>query len=146
MTGRFIVVASWASLGLYTVVAVPNQLGLTAFEDPAAAVSLALFFAGLGVWIYAFAKVLVRSTRGDDIVVGSWVFLMGSAPRDVRWHLLGATAASVVIALATAWANPFGVLVPMLQIGLAALWGARYGTFPARKVIAGRVVREGGHR
>jgi hypothetical protein len=143
VTGRNIVVASWASLALYAVIAVPNQLGLTLLEDPAAFVSLALFFAGLVVWIYAFGKVLVRSTRGDDIAVASWVFLMGSAPKDVRRHLLGATLASCVIAFATAWANPFGVLVPMLQIGLAAMWGARYGVFPQRKMIAGRPVRGG---
>jgi hypothetical protein len=141
VTGRNIVVASWATLALYTVIAAPNQLGLSAFEDPAAVVSLALFFLSLIVWVYAFGKVLVRSTRGDDIAVASWVFLMGSAPKDVRRHLLGATAAACVIAFATAWANPFGVLVPMLQLGLAALWGARHGVFPQRKIIAGRPVR-----
>ena len=26
----------------------------------------------------------------------------------------------------------FGILVPMLGLGLIALWGARHGTFPAR--------------
>ena len=35
-------------------------------------------------------------------------------------------------ALATAWANPFSVLVPMFSLGMAALWGARHGTYPAR--------------
>ena len=91
------------------------------------------FVASLPIWIYAFGLVLVRSTRGDDIAVASWVFLTPSAPKDVRRHLLGATAVCVVVALATGWANPFGVLVPMLQLGLAALWGARHGVYPARR-------------
>ena len=94
--------------------------------------SLGLFFVSLPIWIYAFGLALVRSTRGDDIVVSSWVFLTGSAPPEVRRHFFGATAASIVVGLATASANPFGVLVPMLPLGLAALWGARHGTFPPR--------------
>lgn len=146
MTGKRIVIASWASLALYTVIAVPDALGLHALETPATIVSLALFFASLLVWIYAFGLALVRSTRGDDIVVSSWVFLTGSAPKDVRKQLMGAVAASVVIALATAWANPFGVLVPMLQLGLAGLWGARYGTFPARAMNARAGIARGGRR
>src|SRR3954469_10049177 len=114
------------------MIAVPNQLGASVLEDPAAVVSLALFFASLVIWIYAFGKVLVRSTHGDDIAVASWVFLTPSAPKDIRKHLLGATGACILVAFATAWANPFSVLVPMLQLGLAALWGARHGTYPAR--------------
>ena len=51
----------------------------------------------LPIWIYAFGLVLVRSTRGDDIAVASWVFLTGSAPPDVRRHSARRTAASVVI-------------------------------------------------
>jgi hypothetical protein len=39
----------------------------------------------------------------------------------------------VVVALATAWENPFSALVPMLQLGCAALWGARHGVYPARR-------------
>jgi hypothetical protein len=79
---------------------------------------------------------LVRSTRGDDIAVASWVFLTPSAPKEIRRHLLGATGVCVVLALATGWANPFGVLVPMLQLGCAALWGARHGVYPARRAPA----------
>jgi len=78
----------------------------------------------------------VRSSRGDDVGVGSWVFLAPSAPKNVRRHLLGATGICVVLALATAWENPFGVLVPMLQLGFAALWGARHGVYPPRRPAA----------
>ena len=125
--------ASWVSLAIFALVAIPDAFGLTALETPAAVVSLGLFLISLPIWIYSFGHVLVRSTRGDDIAVMSWVFLAGkTAPTDVKRHLLGATAVSVVLGLATAWANPFSVLVPMLSLGFAALWGARYGTYPAR--------------
>ncbi len=134
MIGRPIVIASWVTLAIFAAVAIPDALGVHALETTAAVVSLGLFLASLPIWLYSFGLVLVRSTRGDDIAVGSWVFLAPSAPRDVRWHLLGATGISVVVGVATAWANPFSVLVPMLHLGFAALWGARHGTYPPRRV------------
>ncbi len=143
MNGRAIVIASWASLAVYTVVAVPDAAGAHSLGTAAAVIGLGLFLVSLPIWLYAFGVAIVRSARGDDIAVGSWVFLVGSAPAPVRRQLLGATAASVVIGLATAWANAFGVLVPMLPLGLAALWGARHGTYPPRAVPA---VAKGGRR
>lgn len=136
MTGKAIVVASWSTLAVFAVVAAPYALGVDALKTPAAVVSVVLFLASLPIWIYAFGLVLVRSTRGDDIAVASWVFLTPSAPKSIRRHLLGATGVSVVLAFATAWANPFGVLVPMLPLGCAALWGARHGVYPARRAPA----------
>jgi hypothetical protein len=133
-TGRAVILASWATLALFALIAGLDTAGLHVMNTPATIVSVTLFLASLPLWIYAFALVLVRSTRGDDIAVASWVFLKPSAPKDVRHHLLGASAVSVAVALATAWANPFSVLVPMLQLGFAALWGARHGTYPARRM------------
>jgi hypothetical protein len=132
VTGKRIVVASWSTLAVFAVVAILDAVGVHALNTPATILSVTLFLASLPIWIYAFGLVLVRSTRGDDIAVASWVFLIPSAPKEQRRHLLGATAACIVIALATGWANPFGVLVPMLQLGFAALWGARHGVYPAR--------------
>jgi hypothetical protein len=132
MTGKAIVVASWTTLGIFAVFAIADAAGLHAIDEAAAFVSLFLFLGSLPIWIFAFGLVLVRSSRGDDIAVGSWVFLTPSAPKEQRRHLLGATAVCIVVALATAWANPFSVLVPMLPLGFAALWGARYGVYPPR--------------
>jgi hypothetical protein len=143
VTGKGIVIASWASLAVFALFAIPDALGLRALDIAAALVSLGLFLISLGIWIYAFGVVLVRSTRGDDIVVSSWVFLTGSAPSNVRKQLMWAVVVSIVLGLATAWANPFGVLVPMLPLGFAALWGARYGTYPPRRSPA---VAKGGRR
>ena len=133
MTGSRIVVLSWASIALFGVVAGLNALGIDAFEDIAPVVCLSLFLVSLVVWTYAFGLAVVRTGRGDDIAVASLFFLSGSAPADVRKHLLGATAVSIVIAAATAFADPYVVLVPMLPLGMAGLWGARHGTFPPRK-------------
>lgn len=136
MTGKAIVVTSWAALGVFAIVAIADAAGLHALNTPATLVSVGLFLASLPVWVYSFGLALVRSTRGDDIAVGSWVFLTPSAPREQRRLLLGATGLCVVVALATAWANPFGVLVPMFPLGCAALWGARHGVYPARRAPA----------
>jgi hypothetical protein len=133
LIGKSIVVASWVTLAIFSIVAIADALGLHALNTPATVVSVSLFLASLPIWIYAFGLALVRSARGDDIAVASWVFLTPSAPKDVRRQLLGATAVCIVVALATAWANPFSVLVPMLPLGFAALWGARHGVYPARR-------------
>jgi hypothetical protein len=133
VTGKAIIVASWSTLAVFAVVAIFDAAGLHALNTPATIVSVALFLASLPIWIYSFGLALVRSARGDDIAVASWVFLTPSAPKEQRRHLLGATGVSIVVALATAWANPFSVLVPMLPLGLAAFWGARHGVYPARR-------------
>lgn len=123
---------SWATLGVFAVTIVPDAAGLHGLDGLAAGVALTLFLAALVIWAYAFGVAVVRSARGDDIGVGSLFFLVGSAPSDVRRWLFGALALSVVLALATAWANAFAVLEPMFPLALVGLWSARYGTFPAR--------------
>ncbi len=131
--GSRIVVASWASVILFAVTAIPAAAGVSALRGAALGVSVTLFVIGIAVWLWGFAVALVRNASGDDIVVGSLFLLQGSPPRGVRRHLYLALAASVVLAGATATSDAFGILVPMLPIGLIGLWGARYGTFPPRK-------------
>ena len=73
------------------MIAIVDAAGLHALNTPATVVSVALFLASLPIWIYAFGLALVRSARGDDIAVSSWVFLTSSAPKEQRGQLLGAT-------------------------------------------------------
>ena len=47
-----------------------------------------------------------------------------------------------MIAAGTAAWEPFGVLVPMLPIGLAGIWAARHGTFPPRPPAPRRCARD----
>jgi hypothetical protein len=131
--GAAIVWSSWVSNGAFVVTAVPAALGVDIFDDVAVGASLALFALSIPVWLYAFGKAVARTARGDDIVVASLFFLQGSAPRRVQVHLLAAVGVSIAVAAATGAANPFGVLVPMLPLGLVGLWGARYGTYPPRR-------------
>jgi hypothetical protein len=130
--GGRIVWCAWLSVAALAVVGVID-IFVDAFDAVAVAVCVTLFLVSLGVWVYALGLAFVRSSRGDDIDVAGLFFLQRSAPAPVRNRLLGAVAASVAVAAATAWANPFAVLVPMLPLGLAGMWGARYGRFPARR-------------
>ncbi len=95
-----------------------------------------LFLVSLPIWFYAFGLAIVRSARGDDVSIGSLFFLHSSAPSDVRRWMVVAFVASLVVAAATAYANPFAVLEPVLPLALMGLWSARYGEFPARPVEA----------
>jgi hypothetical protein len=56
----------------------------------------------------------------------------------VRWLLYGSLVVCLAITVATASANPFGVLVPMYPLGLVGLWGARHGVYPPRKTMPRR--------
>jgi hypothetical protein len=133
MAGRGIVWTTWVANGIFAATAVPAALGVDALDGVALGVALALFAVSIPVWIYAFGRAVARTAQGDDIVVASLFFLQGSAPPRVQRSLLAGVAVNVVIAGATAAANPFGVLVPMLPLGLTGLWGARHGTYPPRK-------------
>jgi hypothetical protein len=143
LKGRWVIVASWASVGVFAFVSVLQALPVDSLDDLAAGVDLALFFISLPVWAYAFVRALARTARGDEIGVASLYFLTTSAPRSVRRQLMGALIVSIAIAVGAAVGNPYGVLVPMLPLGLAGLWGALYGTYPARSA---RVAPKGGSR
>ena len=123
---------SWATLALFVVTVVPDASGLHSLDGVASGVALGLFLISLPIWLYAFGLAVVRSARGDEIGVGSLFFLVGSAPSDVRRWLFGALGLALVVGLATAWANAFAVLEPMLPLALVGLWSARHGTFPPR--------------
>ena len=125
--------ASWAGDVAFAATAIPVAVGVDAFDSVAVAVALVLFFVSLPVWTWAFVVAASRSAQGDDIVVANMFGTIGGAPRDVRLHLFGALGVCVVVAAASAAADPFGVMVPMLPLGLVGLWAARHGTFPPRR-------------
>ena len=131
--GGPIVVVGWVANALFLVTAVPAVItDSDTVEAVAIATALVLFFLGMGAFTYAFAVAVARTTRGDNVVVANLFFLEGSAPRSVRREFLSLFLVSLVIAAATAAWEPFGVLVPVLPIGLAGTWAARHGTFPPR--------------
>jgi hypothetical protein len=100
-------------------------------------VDLVLFAAGCGAFLWAYALAIGRS-RYETITMGGLFFLGDHvAPPDVTRLLRGALGVQVVVAVTAAALRPFtalafSVLVPMLGLGLMALWAARRGRFPAK--------------
>jgi len=136
--GRVIEGVAWAGNLAFAVTAVPAALGVDALDDPAIAVCLGLFFVSLVVWTWALGAAAVRTANGDDISVFTLFLFEGRVPGRVRWSLYGALLVCLAITVATAAANPFGVLVPMLPLGLVGLWGARHQTYPRRRNFPAR--------
>ncbi|MBM3661073.1 MAG: hypothetical protein FJW95_16445 [Actinobacteria bacterium] len=136
--GRVIEGTAWGGNLVFAATAVPAALGVDALEDPAIAVCLGLFFVSLVVWTWALGAAAVRTANGDDISVFTLFLIEGRAPGRVRWSLYGALLVCLAITVATAATNPFGVLVPMLPLGLVGLWGARHQHYPRRRNFPAR--------
>jgi hypothetical protein len=134
--GGGIVVCSWVATGIFAAAATIATLLPDEAARAAAVVDLVLFGIGVVVFLWAYAIAVSRS-RTDAMSIAGLYFLAGSAPREIRVRLLTPLALQVVIAIVSASIRPytavaFGILVPILGLGLAGLWGARYGTFPPR--------------
>lgn len=134
--GGGIINAAWAAASTFAFTALLATISPDRFGPAAAAVSIALFAIGFGVFLWAYALAVARS-RTDAIGIGGLYFLVGSAPKIVAFRLRLALAIEVVVAIASASVRPyssvaFGVLVPLLGLALCGLWGARFGSFPLR--------------
>jgi hypothetical protein len=96
------------------------------------AVSVTLFVVGCVSFLAAFAIAVSRSR--DEVVTLPGVFLLADAPARVRRSFFAAFGVEVVVALAAAGVRPFtplafGILAPMLGLGMGGLWAARHGSF-----------------
>ena len=143
--GRVIVIVDVAATAVFVVSA---TVAATVFSAPTraqgVAVSLLLFATGVVSFLWGYWSAVQRSRR-DVIGVAALFFLLGSvAPRPVRRVMWGCLAVQVTTALVTALSRPetdgrpgsslaFGILVPMLGLGLNGLWGAEHGSFEPRK-------------
>ena len=126
---------SWLVTAIFTVLAVAAVL-----VDPLVplfvVVSLLMFAVGCAVFVLAFLRAVDRS-RTETIGIGGLFFGAGTAPGRVQAVLMGSLAVEVVVAVAVAILRPytalaFGTLAPMYGLGLAGLWVALFGVFPAR--------------
>ena len=135
MQGERIIRASWIG----TAVLLVSCILAVAFDGAAlvtTVVDLLLFAGGVVAFLWAYGIAVGRS-RVDEIGIGGLYFLQGTAPRGVQLHLLGSLAAEVVIGWTAAGLRPFtavafSVLAPLWGLGLAGLWGAKYGVFSPR--------------
>lgn len=106
-------------------------------------VSLSLFAVGVATFLIGFFAAVQRS-RECEISVSQLFFLAGDvAPRDVKLPMLAALSVQTLVGVTAAIARPttdgkagsvlaFGVLVPMLGLGLNGLWASRHATFAPR--------------
>jgi hypothetical protein len=135
--GRRIVSFSWATTAAFAAAATIATVFPDQAARPVAVFEVGLFVVGIGAFVVAYARGVSRS-RTDRVEIASLYFLAGgTAPTAVRRQLLGAFALQIVVALVSSSIRlytsvAFGILVPMLGLGLAGVWGATYGRFPKR--------------
>jgi len=139
---RFNVVATV----LFTVVAV---FAAVSFDDASrvlvVVVALSLFAVGVATFLLGFFTAVQRS-RDSEIAVSQLFFLAGGiAPLDAKVPMNACLFVQTVVGIAAAIARPstdgkagsvlaFGVLVPMLGLGLNGLWASRHGVFADRQL------------
>jgi hypothetical protein len=134
--GSRIVVASWVGTAVFVVAAIAATVAPDSLGTPFAALSVIYLVVGMVLFLLALLVAAARS-RTDAIGIGGLFFLQGSAPRGVQVQLMASFAVEVVVAFVAASIRiytplAFGLLVPMYALGLAGLWGARYGSFGPR--------------
>lgn len=133
--GLALVRLSWAGTAISCLASVVNAA--TGDRDSyalSAGPGLVLFAVGSVAVLVAFAVAVERS-RTEAIGIGGLYFLAGSAPRSTQISLLASLVVQSTVPVVVALVRPFtafGVLAPMWALGLAGLWGARHGRFPAR--------------
>lgn len=135
------------------VFAVSSIAAATVFEGAlkvqGVAVALVLFAIGVVAFIWGYWTAVQRS-RTHVMSVAELYFLVGGAvPRAVKNVMNGCLVVQTTVALVTALTRgstpnaeggstpgstlAFGVLVPMLGLGLNGLWAATHGDFGPRR-------------
>lgn len=142
--GRVIVRTNIVLTAMFVASAVVSAL---VFDQPwktvAVVVALSCFGVGVVAFLWGYFAAVQRS-RTDDIAVSALYFLVDDvAPAPTARLMNALLAVQVTVALATAIARgstdgepgstlAFGILVPMLGLGLNGMWGAVHGSFRPR--------------
>ncbi|MGH9216870.1 MAG: hypothetical protein ACRD0V_04205 [Acidimicrobiales bacterium] len=129
-------VAVWAT-GVFVVASALAAAWPGTFLPLSVPVDLVLFAAGCTAFLWAYAVAIGRSRYETVTMGGLFVLGDGVAPPAVTRLLRGVLGVQVVVAVVAASVRPFtalafSVLVPMLGLGLMALWAARHGRFPVK--------------
>lgn len=142
--GAWIIAANAILSAAFTLTAVASAV---VFAQPwktvAVVTALVCFAVGVVAFLWGYWSAVQRS-RHDDIAVAALYFLVdGCAPPHTSRVMNSLLAAQTLVGLATAIARSstdgkpgstlaFGILVPMLGLGLNGLWGAHHGRFRPR--------------
>ena len=122
-------------------------LAVVLFENPwkviAATIAVTCFVVGVVVFLWGYWTAVQRS-RYDNIAVASMYFLTDNcAPKSVARRMNVVLGIQVVVSIATALMRSstdgkpgstlaFGILVPVLGLGMNGLWAALHGEFSPR--------------
>jgi hypothetical protein len=121
---------------VYVALAIAGSIFPDTFGIPTAFVSGVLFLVGCVTFFWAYGVAVARS-RNDLIGIGGLYFLVGTAPKIVRFRLRLSLGLEIAAALVSSSIRPFtpmafGFLAPVFGLGTMGLWGARHGTFEPR--------------
>ena len=146
-----------ANIALTSIFMVTSLVAALSFRQPWKSVSVVVDIVCFSVGVFAFLWGYwnaVQRSREEEIGVAALYFLMdGIAPRPVSLRMNTLLATQLVWAIGTALSRgstdgkpgstlAFGVLVPMMGLGLNGLWGAFHGTFAPRQTGKRRTVSQ----
>lgn len=135
------------NVGLTAVFVVVTVLATAVFDDfwrtTVVVVDLALFAVGVVGFILGYFGAVGRSRSEEISVAGAFLLTGEVAPKGIRLVMWSCLGVQVVVGLVGAILRSstdgqpgsvlaFGVLVPMLGLGLNGWWASRNGTFPLR--------------
>jgi hypothetical protein len=127
---------TWVSTAVLTGSLVLGVIDPDSFAIVVVVVSLGLFVAGAVAFIWAYF-IAVNRSRSDEVSVAGLYLLAEGAPTWARLHLLGALLLQFGLSIAAAAIRPFppiafGILAPLLPMGLSGMWAARHAMFRPR--------------
>lgn len=145
MPGSFLIKCNLALTVVFVAMSIVAAVTFTSpWKTIGVVVSLGCFSVGIVAFLWGYWTAVQRS-RTDNISVAALYFLVDKcAPQSVARLMNGALGVQVVVAVAAAISRTttdgragstlaFGVLVPMMGLGLNGLWGATHGTFVPRQ-------------
>lgn len=115
----------------------------------AVVVSVAALVAGSVLFLVGFLRAVGRS-RDETIPMAGLVWLAGTTPSPAVRPLRSAVVVQSVVALTCAAVRPFtgvafGVLTPMLGLGILVFWSGTHGVFTDPGTPGGAIPRAEGH-
>ena len=146
MPGSFLIKCNLAFTTVFVAMSIIAAVTFTApWKTIGVAVSLGCFSVGIVAFLWGYWTAVQRS-RTDNISVAALYFLVDKcAPQSISRLMNGTLGVQVVVGVATAISRTttdgrtgstlaFGVLAPMMGLGLNGLWGATHGTFTPRQI------------